>query len=138
MTMPVTPPDRAALRAELAMVSLRLRVAVRYAAKRGYAAPYAVEACERLATLAAELLDRVCELERCITLQNDEIEQTLGRALGYPRYADDQKNFPGATDADGVCVGEHVAETLAMEAAREIARLRADLHEKPLPDGHRG
>ncbi len=57
--------------------------------------------------------------------------QCLGRALNYPRYADDKENFPGATDADGVCVGEHVAETIAVEAAREIERLRAELLATP-------
>jgi hypothetical protein len=52
------------------------------------------------------------------------IEQTLGKALGYPWYKDDQKNFPESTEADGVCVGEHVAESIASEAASEIVRLR--------------
>ena len=56
-----------------------------------------------------------------------EIDQTLGRALGFPRYADDPVNFPGATDADGVCTGEHVPATLAQGAADEIARLRTGL-----------
>ena len=51
--------------------------------------------------------------------------QTLGRALGYPKFCDDQTNFPGATEADGVCVGDHVAESLATEAARRIGELRA-------------
>jgi polyhydroxyalkanoate synthesis regulator phasin len=55
-----------------------------------------------------------------------EVEQILGRALGYPLYADDQKNFPGTTEADGVCVGEHVPASLADEAAGEIARLRTE------------
>lgn len=54
-----------------------------------------------------------------------ELEQILGKALGYPWYRDDQKNFPGATEADGVCVGEHVPITLAMEAAEKIAELEA-------------
>ena len=49
-----------------------------------------------------------------------EIEQILGKALGYPWYKDDQKNFPGATEKDGVCVGEHTAVTLAMEAADKL------------------
>jgi hypothetical protein len=49
-----------------------------------------------------------------------EIEQILGKALGYPWFKDDQKNFPGATEEHGVCVGEHVAVTLAMEAAERI------------------
>lgn len=46
--------------------------------------------------------------------------QILGAALGYPWYKDDQENFPGATEADGVCVGDHIAETLASEAADRI------------------
>lgn len=55
---------------------------------------------------------------------NSDICQTLGKALGYPWYKDDQKNFPGATKEDGVCVGDHVAETLAIEAADKIVRLK--------------
>jgi hypothetical protein len=59
----------------------------------------------------------------------DDIEQTLGKALGkalgYPWFRDDQANFPGATEAQGVCVGDHVAESLATEAARTIADLKA-------------
>ena len=58
--------------------------------------------------------------------QQDEVCQTLGKALGYPRFADDQVNFPDATESDGIFVGEHVAETLAVEAAAEIARLRGE------------
>jgi hypothetical protein len=58
-----------------------------------------------------------------------EIDQTLGRALGYPRYCDDQKNFPGTTDADGVCTGDHVPESLAAEAANLITRLKGELEE---------
>lgn len=61
--------------------------------------------------------------------QNHQIEQTLGAALGYPRYCDDPTNFPGATEADGVCVGDHVAETLAKEAAQDIEKYRARLVE---------
>ena len=50
----------------------------------------------------------------------DEVEQTLGKALGYPWYKDDHKNFPGATEADGVCIGDHVPESLLAEAARKL------------------
>jgi hypothetical protein len=64
----------------------------------------------------------VARLSQACSRQNNEIEQTLGQALGYPWYKDDLKNFPGATEADGVCVGEHVAETLAAEA---VGRLQA-------------
>ena len=56
----------------------------------------------------------VSRLRDALSRTNDEISQTLGKALGYPRFSDDQKNFPGAT-GDDVCVGEHVAETLAMD-----------------------
>lgn len=69
-------------------------------------------------------------LERCaenVQKLNHEICQILGEALHYPRYCDDEENFPDATKADGVCVGEHVAETLAKEAAdciKALERLR--------------
>lgn len=52
------------------------------------------------------------------------IEQILGKALGYPWLKDDQKTFPLATKKDGVCVGDHVAVTLAMEAADKIKQLK--------------
>lgn len=68
-------------------------------------------------------------LRKAAASQNHEIEQTLGAALGYPRFSDDPENFPGATEADGVCVGDHVAETLAEEAAATIEKYRADLVE---------
>lgn len=66
------------------------------------------------------------EIERLkkIGIESDhEIQQILGKVLGYPWYKDDQKNFPGATEKDGVCTGEHVAATLAMEAADRIKHL---------------
>ncbi len=50
----------------------------------------------------------------------NEVEQTLGKALGYPWYKDDQKNFPGATEKNGVCVGDHVPESILAEASRNI------------------
>lgn len=56
---------------------------------------------------------------------NYEICQILGAALGYPKYEDDPANFPSAKPGDGVCVGDHVAETLAEEAAKVIHKLRA-------------
>lgn len=56
--------------------------------------------------------------------QND-IEQTCGKVLGYPRYCDDQKNFPGATEKDGVCVGDHVAASIAAELANRYRVLLA-------------
>ena len=79
--------------------------------------------CEVLNRIESEAKDL-----RSRTLQEfHEIEQTLGKALGYPWFKDDQKNFPGATDADGVCVGDHVAASLAMEAADKILTLEEAL-----------
>jgi hypothetical protein len=76
------------------------------------------DVCALVKELAASK-ERVQLLERCIAAQNLEIEQTCGKALGYPWFKDDQKNFPGSTEADGVCVGEHVAETIVMELANK-------------------
>lgn len=55
-----------------------------------------------------------------------EVEQILGKALGYPWYKDDPKNFPDATEADGVCTGEHTYLTLAMEAAKLLSNKPTD------------
>jgi len=49
-----------------------------------------------------------------------QIEQILGKALGYPWYKDDPKNFPNATEADGVCVAPNTAASLAMHVADRI------------------
>lgn len=74
-----------------------------------------------------ELEARVNHLTLGCAKQNDEVCQVLGRALGYPAFVDDQVNFPGATEADGVCVGDHVAESMADEAARRISAAEAKL-----------
>ena len=55
--------------------------------------------------------------------ESQEIEQILGKALGYPWYKDDPKNFPTATEADGVCVAPNTAASLAMHAADKIKML---------------
>jgi hypothetical protein len=60
---------------------------------------------------------KIKRLRDGIYKQGHEIEQTCGKALGYPLFKDDQKNFPGATEKDGVCVGDHVAETIVSELA---------------------
>lgn len=69
-----------------------------------------------------ETIDRLSQVLVGMQKELNEVEQTLGRALGYPRYCDDQENFPGTTDADGVCTGDHTAVTLAMEAAARISK----------------
>jgi len=55
--------------------------------------------------------------------ESQEIGQILGKALGYPWYKDDSKNFPDATEADGVCIGAETAWSLAMLAADKIKQL---------------
>lgn len=81
---------------------------------------------ERLDRLE-EAESEVKRLQDACAKTEDEVEQILGKALGYPWYKDDPGIFSGATEADGVCVGEHVAASLAMEAVGEIERLRAAL-----------
>ena len=55
-----------------------------------------------------------------------EVTQSLGKALDYPWYKDDQNNFPGAREEDGVCVGDHVPESIADEAADKIRILERE------------
>ena len=55
------------------------------------------------------------------------IEQTLGKVLDCPWYKDDKKNFSDATEADGVCIGDHTAETIVIEAAEKIVDLKEKL-----------
>lgn len=66
--------------------------------------------------------DYAAIIDRC-RKESKEIEQILGKALGYPYYMEDSKNFPNATEADGVCVGDHTAWSLAMCAADKIKEL---------------
>jgi len=80
----------------------------------------------------ADCAEAAAEIERlrlACTTMNAEVCQRLGKALGYPWFRDDQENFPGATEENGVCTGEHVAESIAAEAAAEIERLRAERDE---------
>lgn len=82
---------------------------------------------------------QAAELERlrdAFTARDTGIQQTLGKALGYPWFKDDQKNFPGSTQEHGVCVGDHVAESLADEAAETIGRLRAERRWIPVNKAH--
>jgi len=78
------------------------------------------EAAQRL----EEQSEKIKRLRDGIAKQNMEIEQTCGKVLDYPWFKDDQKNFPGATEKDGVCVGDHVAETIAAELARKYTEAR--------------
>lgn len=84
-------------------------------------------------TEAQGLRARVTELERIVNGHNTvrhEIEQVLGKALGYPfldhRVCSDCVPGYGCTCNDPVvCIGEHVTESLADEAARRIRDLEA-------------
>lgn len=70
-------------------------------------------------------IERLRHVARGLWRESLDIEQILGKALGYPWFKDDQKNFPDATEKDGVCVGDHVALTLAEEAADKIKQLKS-------------
>lgn len=108
-----------------------------YAAAKTILAALAPLREAELATLRADLASHLAECERlrnACAKSNDEIGQVLAKALGYHWFKDDQKNFPGATEENGVCIGDHVAESLADEAAKglvardkEIERLREAL-----------
>lgn len=89
----------------------------------------------------AELIDKLKqELDAALTLAEiatkarddvkkelEEIEQILAKALGYPWFKDDQENFPNATEADGVAVGDHTAWSLACEAADKIKEQKEEI-----------
>ena len=75
------------------------------------------------------LEERVKLLERTCSKTNEEVCQSLGKVLGYPWFKDDQKNFPDATEENGVCVGEHVAESISEEAAKKIVALEERVRE---------
>lgn len=83
---------------------------------------------------------RVAELERRLAFvmdasakENYEIDQILGRALRYPRYADDPKNFHESIGSEDVCTGEHVPVTLAMEAGKRIEVLERAIVDAAVP-----
>jgi hypothetical protein len=78
------------------------------------------------------LRSEVDTLQTDAAKSNDEICQTLGKVLGFPWYKDDLDMFPDATENDGVCIGDHVAETLAANAADRIQFLERQLQEKEL------
>jgi hypothetical protein len=69
------------------------------------------------------------ERRKMLIQQEHEIQQILGKALGYPWYKDDQKNFPEATEEDGVCVGDHFSLSLVDEAADRIRKLERERDE---------
>lgn len=115
-----------ALRAEVERLTVRLRD------EEGVSKGLRSEFESRLWKLD-ELEDEVERLRQASDKTDSVVCQTMGKAMGYPWYKDDPANFPGATEADGVCVGDHVAESIAAEAARYIERLRAERDELRTP-----
>jgi hypothetical protein len=96
--------------------------------KQTAAEPYMASIVEQaMAKRIRELEAELAKAKETAQRVFHEVEQTLGKALGYPWYKDDPKNFPDATDADGVCVGAHVPESIALEAANRIAELANEL-----------
>ncbi len=75
-----------------------------------------------LCDLAEDLAGEIDRLWRAIAKEGSEIEETLGRALGY---ACDMRDVGGSED--DVCVGEHTPVTLCREAAHRIEDLEEAL-----------
>ena len=71
----------------------------------------------------AKCASDLTKLKESFLKNENEIQQTLGKALGYPPL------FPIVSDVDDgeVCVAPHVAATLAMEAAEKIKELKTAL-----------
>ncbi len=80
-----------------------------------------------VAQAAIERLKWYENVRKTIEISDKTFEQLLGEALGFPAYKDDQKNFLGATEADGVCVGHYVLHDLVHMACDEILKLRNKL-----------
>lgn len=78
---------------------------------------------------AVEWLQRDVEAMRDRWIRSDgEACQILAQVIGgFPWYKDDQKNFPGATEKDGVCYAEHTIHTLATKVAERTAVLEREL-----------
>lgn len=85
----------------------------------------------RLLQDRATMLAEIARLWKAHTETCRYIEQTLGKALGYPRFCDDQKTFPDSTPDDGVCIFDHTAETLALEAANKLSAHKFDVPSEP-------
>lgn len=78
-------------------------------------------------------LHALAERDRQLADKQHEIEQILGKALGYPVIHVDAEGSvvaegsPGAVGTGDICVGDNVPASLATEAADKIERLTAAL-----------
>lgn len=71
----------------------------------------------------ARLETELARLRHACRAQEDEICQLAGKALGYyPWFKDHPEHFPGADESCGVCVGDHVAETIVEELAKAFVK----------------
>lgn len=75
-------------------------------------------------SVTRQLYDLVLRAEQ----ELHECEQTAARALNYPRFSDDQKNFPGA-EGDERCVGEHTPSTIVEALADVYATVKRERDE---------
>lgn len=79
-----------------------------------------------------DLLDDEKRMVRGLYAELHEVEQVLGKALGYPPYPVcnglDHTTIPAtptdAPDSDWVCIGDNTAASLADEAAAKIKELQ--------------
>lgn len=89
------------------------------------------------ADFTLRLLHELEEVERELIGRRkecEEVEQTLGKALGYPPYpvlnGMDYSQIPAsktnAQDSPWVNIGDHVPGTIAEEAAQRIAKLERE------------
>lgn len=75
-----------------------------------------------------EAAKRIEELKNIGARQGHFVEQTLAQAIGgFAWYKDDQKNFPGSTEQDGVCIGELVTDDIVEHAAKLIREYNASI-----------
>lgn len=94
----------------------------------------AVEGASAVAELcrAREVLpiaSRLATSQSALKSLEEESCQILGRALGFPIYCEDQKNFPGTTAADGVCTGPYTSLVLCDMVIARLAESQAQVAE---------
>lgn len=72
--------------------------------------------CATASEAAEARVEELERRERGLISECNEVEQILGRALGYPPYPEDGPGPPG-----DICVGEHVPVSIAWTAAKTLA-----------------
>jgi hypothetical protein len=58
---------------------------------------------------------------------NRTVCQNLAAGMRYPRFMDDQENFPGTTEADGYVIGDDDAWSMSEMAANRIRQLELEI-----------